>query len=126
MCHGFPELWYMYKHQIKHLSELGYRVVALDMIGYGQSDAPQKPSAYTYEYVSKDMKDLVPKLGASSAVFLGHDWGSPIVWMMAVSHSQVVDGVISISIPLYSPLPINDLEIIASFIPALSYQVVQY
>ncbi|KAJ9071340.1 Bifunctional epoxide hydrolase 2 [Entomophthora muscae] len=124
MCHGFPELWYMYKHQIKHLSELGFRVVALDMIGYGQSDAPQKTSAYTYESVSKDMEDLVPKLGESSAVFLGHDWGSPIVWMMAVSHSQVVDGVISI--PLYSPLPINDLEIIAGFIPALFYQVIQF
>src|SRR5215470_2686238 len=74
LCHGFPESWYSWRHQLPALAGAGYRVVAPDMRGYGQTDAPADAHAYTQLHMVGDMVGLLDALGAASAVIVGHDW----------------------------------------------------
>ena len=75
LCHGFPESWYSWRHQLPALAEAGYRVVAPDMRGYGGTDKPADPSPYTMLHHLGDMVGLLDALGADEAAIVGHDWG---------------------------------------------------
>ena len=81
--HGWPGLASTWRHQIGHFARLGYRVVAPDMRGYGDSTVPDNPAAYRQELVVADMLALLDHLGRRRAVWIGHDWGSPTVWNIA-------------------------------------------
>jgi pimeloyl-ACP methyl ester carboxylesterase len=84
LCHGFPESWYSWRHQLRALAEAGYHAVAPDMRGYGQSDAPQAIDQYTMFHLTGDMVGLLDALGEERAVIVGHDWGSPVAWHAAL------------------------------------------
>src|SRR5262245_50670759 len=84
LCHGFPESWYSWRHQLQALADAGYCAVAPDMRGYGQTDAPEDIAAYTMLHLVGDMVGLVRELGADSAVVVGHDWGAPVAWHCAL------------------------------------------
>src|SRR5690242_7710861 len=84
LCHGFPESWYSWRHQIDALSESGFRVVAPDQRGYGRSEKPNDIAAYTGLHTAGDIIGLVHALGESSAVVMGHDWGAPVAWNCAL------------------------------------------
>jgi len=73
-CHGFPESWYSWRHQLRALGAAGYRCVAPDMRGYGGTDAPGDVEHYTILDLVGDMVALVRALGESNAVVVGHDW----------------------------------------------------
>ncbi|MGH8430905.1 MAG: alpha/beta fold hydrolase, partial [Solimonas sp.] len=77
MCHGFPESWYSWRHQLKALAEAGYHAVAPDMRGYGQTDRPEDIGQYTLLHLVGDMVGLLDALGEETAVIAGHDWGAP-------------------------------------------------
>jgi pimeloyl-ACP methyl ester carboxylesterase len=74
LCHGWPELWYSWRHQLKPLAEAGYRVVAPDQRGYGQTDRPEAVEDYNILQLSGDIIGLVDALGETEAVIVGHDW----------------------------------------------------
>src|SRR2546430_15705936 len=74
MLHGFPELWYSYRHQLPALAGAGFHAVAPDMRGYGQTDAPAAIGAYTQLHLVGDVIGLLDALSAPSAVVVGHDW----------------------------------------------------
>ena len=76
LCHGFPELWYSWRHQLKALAEAGYHVVAPDQRGYGQTDRPEAVEEYNLLQLSGDIIGLVDAVGESEAVVVGHDWGA--------------------------------------------------
>lgn len=76
LLHGFPFLWYLWRHQIKVLAAAGYRVVAPDQRGYGQTDAPDVADEYDMTYLVGDVVGLVKAVGAESAILVGHDFGS--------------------------------------------------
>jgi len=78
LCHGFPELWYSWRHQLPALAEAGYHVIAPDQRGYGQTDCPDAIDAYTLLHLTGDMVGLVQALGAERAVIIGHDWGAQV------------------------------------------------
>lgn len=99
MCHGFPGLWYSWRHQLPALAAAGYRGVAVDMRGYGQSDRPTQPRDYHSETMIADMLGLLDALGETEAVFVGHDFGAPLVWNLAVRRPEQVKGVVSVSVP---------------------------
>ena len=80
LCHGFPESWCSWRHQLAALASAGYRAVAPDMRGYGGTDAPLDVASYTMLHHVGDMTELVHALGETQAVSLGHDWGAPVVW----------------------------------------------
>ena len=84
LCHGFPESWYSWRHQIEALAAAGYHVVAPDMRGYGQTDAPEAIDQYTILHLVGDMVGVLDALEHETAVIVGHDWGGPVAWHAAV------------------------------------------
>jgi len=102
LCHGFPESWYSWRHQLAALSAAGYRVVAPDMRGYGQSDRPEAIDQYTLLHLVGDMVGLLDALGADQAVIAGHDWGAPVAWHAALLRPDRFRAVIGLSVP-YRP-----------------------
>ena len=99
LCHGFPESWYSWRHQLAALAAAGFHAVAPDMRGYGQTDAPAHVEAYTLLHLVGDMVGLVGALGESSAVIAGHDWGAPVAWHAALLRPDVFRAVIGLSVP---------------------------
>ncbi len=99
LVHGWPELWYSWRHQIKPLAQAGYRVVALDQRGYGGSDKPHAVEAYDMAVLMADVVGLIDAFGADKAILVGHDWGAPIVWNTAALHPDRVAAVVGMSVP---------------------------
>jgi epoxide hydrolase A/B len=99
MCHGFPESWYSWRHQLTSLAAAGYHAVAPDMRGYGQTDAPAAIEAYTLLHLVGDIVGLVVALGEEAAVVAGHDWGAPVAWHAALLRPDVFRAVIGLSVP---------------------------
>jgi pimeloyl-ACP methyl ester carboxylesterase len=99
LCHGFPESWRSWRHQLKALSEAGYHVVAPDMRGYGQTDRPDAVDQYTLFHLVGDVVGLVRALGEKSAVVVGHDWGAPVAWHCALFRPDIFRAVAALSVP---------------------------
>jgi pimeloyl-ACP methyl ester carboxylesterase len=74
LCHGFPESWYSWRHQLRALAEAGFHAVAPDMRGYGRTDAPDAIDQYTLFHLTGDIVGLLDALGEVRAVIAGHDW----------------------------------------------------
>jgi pimeloyl-ACP methyl ester carboxylesterase len=99
MCHGFPESWYSWRHQLKALAEAGFRAVASDMRGYGETDRPEEIEKYTLFHLVGDMVGVVSALGENKAVIVGHDWGAPVAWHAALFRPDIFRGVAGLSVP---------------------------
>ena len=99
LCHGFPESWYSWRHQLVALADAGYHAVAPDMRGYGQTEAPQDVEAYTLLHLVGDIVGVVRALGQSQAVIAGHDWGAPVAWHAALLRPDMFRAVIGLSVP---------------------------
>jgi pimeloyl-ACP methyl ester carboxylesterase len=104
LCHGFPELWYSWRHQLPALAVAGYRVVAPDGRGYGDSEGPPEVEAYDILNLTGDLTGLLDALGEDQAVFVGHDWGAIVVWNLAVLAPERVRAVAGLSVP-FTPRP---------------------
>ena len=102
LCHGFPESWYSWRHQIDALAAAGFHVVAPDMRGYGQTDAPEAIEDYTLLHLVGDMVGVLDALGEATAVIAGHDWGAPVAWHAALLRPDRFRAVIGLSVP-YRP-----------------------
>ena len=99
MTHGWPELSLSWRHQLKYFGAKGYRVIAPDMRGYGRSSRYERHADYSQEEIVLDMCELFESLGKQSAVWIGHDWGSPVAWNMALHHPEYVRAVASLCVP---------------------------
>ena len=99
LCHGFPESWYSWRHQLPALAEAGFHAVAPDMRGYGQSGRPEAIDQYTLLHLVGDMVGLLDALGADKAVIAGHDWGAPVAWHAALLRPDRFRGVVGLSVP---------------------------
>ena len=102
LCHGFPECWYSWRHQLAALAKAGFRVVAPDLRGYGQSDRPEGVEKYTILDEIGDMVGLLDALGAKQAVIAGHDIGATIAWQAALLRPDRFRAVIALSPPFRS------------------------
>jgi pimeloyl-ACP methyl ester carboxylesterase len=99
LCHGFPESWYSWRHQLQALAGAGFHAVAPDMRGYGRTDAPAEIDRYTLLHLVGDLVGLVEALGAESAAIAGHDWGAPVAWHAALLRPDRFRAVIGLSVP---------------------------
>jgi pimeloyl-ACP methyl ester carboxylesterase len=102
-CHGFPESWYSWRHQLPAVAAAGFRAVAIDMRGYGRSDAPADVAAYSLSHLVADVVGVVTALGAADAVVVGHDWGAPVAWNCALMRPDVFRAVAALSVPYQAP-----------------------
>ncbi len=99
LCHGWPELSLSWRHQLRALAEAGFRAVAPDMRGFGDSDAPAEAGAYTIFHTVGDMVALLAALGETQAVIVGHDWGAPVAWNAALMRPDLFRAVVGMSVP---------------------------
>ncbi len=102
LLHGFPELWYSWRHQLPALAAAGYRAIAPDIRGYGRTDAPDAIESYTMLNHVADAVGVLDALGEETAVVVGHDWGAPIAWHCALLHPDRFPAVAALSVP-YTP-----------------------
>src|SRR5256885_12366914 len=75
LCHGWPELWYSWRHQLPVLAGAGYRVIAPDQRGYGESDRPEAVADYDIAHLTDDLLGLLDAYGEGRATLVGHDSG---------------------------------------------------
>lgn len=102
-CHGWPESWYSWRHQMSALSTAGYRAAAPDMRGFGATEAPAEVGKYTLLHLVGDMVDLLRALGQRQAVIVGHDWGAVVAWSAAMMRPDLFPAVTGMSVPFAPP-----------------------
>uniref|UniRef100_A0A3Q2CHD4 Epoxide hydrolase 2 n=1 Tax=Cyprinodon variegatus TaxID=28743 RepID=A0A3Q2CHD4_CYPVA len=110
LCHGFPESWYSWRYQIPALAAAGFRVLALDMKGYGESTAPPDIEEYSQEQLCK-------------VTLVGHDWGGALVWTMARYYPERIRAVASLNTPLFPPDPSAPVTEKLKALPIFDYQI---
>ena len=123
LCHGFPESWYSWRHQLTALAEAGYHAVAPDQRGYGQSDRPEAIEAYTLLHLVGDMVGLLDALGAATAVIVGHDWGAPVAWNAALLRPDRFRAVVGLSVPFIPRGPARPSTVMPRTDDAIFYQL---
>jgi len=98
MVHGFPDFWYSWRDQMAALSS-DFRVVAVDLRGYNQSDKPAGVSAYALSHHVADIAAVIEHLGRETAVIVGHDWGGAIAWAFALSRPTMTEKLVILNLP---------------------------
>jgi pimeloyl-ACP methyl ester carboxylesterase len=97
--HGFPESWYSWRHQLPAVAAAGFRAVAPDMRGYGDTDKPAAVEAYDIHNLARDVVGVIDALGEKTAVVVGHDWGSLVAWNSVLLHPDRFTGLVAMSVP---------------------------
>jgi len=97
--HGFPESWYSWRHQMPLLADLGYRVWAPDLRGYGGTTKPPRLRDYAIERLMDDVGALIDASGAASVALIGHDWGAIIAWFCAMRKVRPLDRLVIMNVP---------------------------
>ena len=122
LCHGFPELWYSYRHQFTALAAAGYHAVAPDLRGYGQTDAPESVREYSLLHLVGDMVGLLEALGETRCVVVGHDEGSLVASAFGVFRPDLVRGVALLSVPYIPRGNVDQLTAFTEQIGPNNYQ----
>ncbi len=99
LLHGFPECWYSWRQQAQALAHAGYRVLIPEMRGYGQSSAPAEPEAYALLTLCADIQAAMDHFGHDQVCVVGHDWGAPVAWHLALLEPQRVSVLGAMSVP---------------------------
>ena len=110
-CHGFPEIAYSWRHQLKAMEAAGRWAIAPDQRGYGLTPGPAEVEAYDMEHLSGDLIGLLDHLGAAKAIWCGHDWGGIVVWQMPLRYPDRTAGVIGLNTPFYPRSPVDPIAI---------------
>jgi len=108
-CHGFPELAFSWRYQIKALADAGFHVLAPDQRGYGLTSRPEKIEDYDMKHLTDDLAGMLDAFGIDKAVFAGHDWGGMVVWQMAIYQPKRVSGVIGVNTPFLPRPPVDPI-----------------
>jgi pimeloyl-ACP methyl ester carboxylesterase len=116
LLHGFPELAFSWRHQLPALAAAGYRAIAPDQRGYGETDKPGSVGDYTIEHLIGDMTGLLDALDLERAVFAGHDWGALVLWQMALLEPERMDGLINLNIPFFPRTPVDPIQLMRDYL----------
>ena len=114
LCHGFPEIAFSWRHQIRALADAGRWVVAPDQRGYGLSSRPDAVDDYDMEHLTGDLVGLLDNLRVERAIFCGHDWGGLVAWQMPLLHPDRVAGIIGLNTPFQPRYPIDPIALFKS------------
>src|SRR5215472_45736 len=98
-CHGFPELWYSWRHQIKALAEAGFRAIAPDQRGFGDTDCPEPIGAYSQKQIAADIIGMLDALNLRTCTIVGHDWGGMTAWNAALMYPDRIQRVVGVNTP---------------------------
>ena len=123
LCHGFPESWYSWRHQIDALAAAGFHAVAPDMRGYGKSDAPEAIDQYTIFHLVGDLVGLLDAIEVPKAVIVGHDWGATVAWQAARLRPDRFPAVVGLSVPFRPRSPVRPTSVMPQTADAQFYQL---
>ena len=123
LCHGYPESWYSWRHQLKALADAGYHAVAPDMRGYGKTDKPNDIDRYTLLHLVGDMAGVVSALGYSEAAIVGHDWGAPVAWYAALFRPDIFKAIAALSVPFRPRSPVLPTSVMPQTETSVFYQL---
>jgi len=122
LCHGFPESWYSYRHQLTALANAGYRAIAPHMRGYGLTDKPEAIDQYTMLHLTGDMVGVLDALEIKQAAIVGHDWGAPVAWHSALFRPDRFPAVVGLSVPFRPRGPTRPSTVMPRTDDAIFYQ----
>jgi pimeloyl-ACP methyl ester carboxylesterase len=108
-CHGFPELAFSWRHQLRACEAAGIWAIAPDQRGYGFTSRPEAITDYDLEHLTGDLVGLLDHLGVEKAVFCGHDWGGLVVWQMPLMHPTRCAGIIGLNTPFLPRGPFDPI-----------------
>jgi pimeloyl-ACP methyl ester carboxylesterase len=123
LCHGYPESWYSWRHQLKALADAGYHAVAPDMRGYGKTDKPNDIDRYTLLHLVGDMAGVVRALGYSEAAIVGHDWGASVAWYAALFRPDIFKAIAALSVPFRPRSPVLPTSVMPQTETSVFYQL---
>lgn len=121
LCHGFPETWYSWRHQLPALAAAGFRVVAPDLRGCGATAGPPEIDRYTLLHLVGDMVSLLDALDAGTAVIVGNDWGATLAWQAALMRPDRFHAVAAFGVPMMGPPPMAPGKLFPQTEEALFY-----
>ncbi|HEY4640342.1 MAG TPA: alpha/beta hydrolase [Thermoanaerobaculia bacterium] len=103
MLHGFPEFWFSWRKQIPAIAKAGYRVIAPDLRGYGQSSRPDDVDAYRMTCIVQDIAGLIVQNGGKCTL-VGHDWGGIASWLLTMLHPSLIERLVILNAPHFVPM----------------------
>lgn len=98
LLHGFPEFWWSWRHQMAALAAAGYRAVAPDLRGFGESEAPPEVADYALPNAFADVSAVIDAVGGRAAV-VAHDWGGALGWGFAALAPDKVERLAVLNAP---------------------------
>jgi pimeloyl-ACP methyl ester carboxylesterase len=110
LLHGFPDSADLWRHQIPVLANAGFRVIAPDQRGFGQSDKPEGVDNYALPTLLGDVVGVLANLGVERTHIVGHDWGALVAWIFAMSFPDRVDRLAALSVGAPGGRSIDDIE----------------
>jgi pimeloyl-ACP methyl ester carboxylesterase len=120
-CHGFLETWYAWRHQLPALADAGFRAIAPDMRGYGQTDRPAGAGQYSVWHLVGDMVGLLDALEIERAIIVGNDWGATVAWQAALLRPDRFHAVAAFGVPLMGRAPMPPSRLFPQNEQALFY-----
>jgi pimeloyl-ACP methyl ester carboxylesterase len=121
LCHGFPETWYAWRHQLPALAQAGFRAIAPDLRGFGGSDRPEDAGQYSLLHLVGDVVELLDALQIPSAIIAGNDWGATLAWRAALLRPDRFRGVVASSVPMMGRAPLPPGKLFPATDEALFY-----
>ena len=112
LLHGWPELAFSWRHQIKTLSEAGCRVIAPDQRGYGATPGPEAVKDYDLDRLTQDIASLLDHLQIEKAIVVGHDWGGIVGWGFPLRHPTRAAGIVGLNTPHLPRPPADPIAIL--------------
>ncbi|WVZ24601.1 hypothetical protein V8G54_003145 [Vigna mungo] len=103
--HGFPEIWYSWRHQMIALADAGFRAIAFDYRGYGLSNPPPQPDKATWSDILNDLLHILQALHLPKVFLVGKDFGARPVYLFSILHPERVLGVVTLGVPYVPPRP---------------------
>ncbi|XP_027028213.2 bifunctional epoxide hydrolase 2 [Tachysurus fulvidraco] len=123
LFHGFPESWFSWRYQIPAMANAGFRAIAIDLKGFGDSTAPADIVEYSQENILQELVTFLDKMGLTQVTVVGHDWGGVFAWNMALYYPERVRAVASLNTPLFPVDPNKHPMQTIKSIPVFEYQI---
>jgi pimeloyl-ACP methyl ester carboxylesterase len=98
LLHGFPDSLDLWRNQVPALIDSGFRTIALDLRGFGESDKPGRVRDYLMPRVLEDVKRILDRFRVPRTHVVGHDWGAIVGWGLAGWAPERVDRLVAISV----------------------------
>jgi pimeloyl-ACP methyl ester carboxylesterase len=110
LLHGFPDSSHLWRHQVPALTEAGYRVIAPDLRGFGESDKPEETEAYALSIIATDVSGILDARDVQQVFVVGHDWGAALSWLFAALFPDRVEKHVAMSVGHFSAFSNPSME----------------